>query len=125
MGRIDRKESSLPEDCPLPEIQASEQGKKSTDGMNTVSQWIPGSDVAEGRNPEDDDFYNMTADSFLTLCQKHGTDRILFATDCPWADQKAYVDAFRSLPFTEEEQSAILGGNALKLLGMSDTVAGK
>ena len=75
-------------------------------------------------NPEDDDFYNMTADSFLSLCQKHGTDRILFATDCPWADQKAYVDAFRSLPFTEEEKNAILGENALKLLGMTDTPAG-
>ncbi|HCG58439.1 MAG TPA: metal-dependent hydrolase, partial [Lachnospiraceae bacterium] len=39
-------------------------------------------------------------------------------TDCPWADQKAYVDAFRELPFTEEEQNAILGKNALKLLEM-------
>ena len=102
MGRIDKKEESFP----------------------SVSQWIPESEPAAGRNPEDDDFYNMTADSFLTLCQKHGTDRILFATDCPWADQKAYVDAFRSLPFTEEEKNAILGENALKLLGMTDTPAG-
>jgi predicted TIM-barrel fold metal-dependent hydrolase len=102
MGRIDRKE----------------------EGISSISQWVPGSEVTACKNPEDDDFYNMTADSFLTLCQKHGTDRILFATDCPWADQKAYVDAFRSLPFTEEEQNAILGENALKLLGMTDTPAG-
>ena len=102
MGRIDKKEEGFP----------------------SVSQWIPESEPAAGRNPEDDDFYNMTADSFLSLCQKHGTDRILFATDCPWADQKAYVDAFRSLPFTEEEKNAILGENALKLLGMTDTPAG-
>lgn len=124
MGRIDKKESSRPEDCPLPETQALEQVKNNTDGMNAISQWIPESEPAAGRNPEDDDFYNMTADSFLSLCQKHGTDRILFATDCPWADQKAYVDAFRSLPFTEEEKNAILGENALKLLGMTDTPAG-
>ena len=102
MGRVDKKEEGFP----------------------SVSQWIPESEPAAGRNPEDDDFYNMTADSFLSLCQKHGTDRILFATDCPWADQKAYVDAFRSLPFTEEETNAILGENALKLLGMTDTPAG-
>ena len=97
---------------------------KKEEGFPSVSQWIPESEPAAGRNPEDDDFYNMTADSFLSLCQKHGTDRILFATDCPWADQKAYVDAFRSLPFTEEEKNAILGENALKLLGMTDTPAG-
>ena len=60
----------------------------------------------------------MTADSFYTLCKKHGTDRILFGTDCPWADQKAYVDAFGTLPFTQEEQASILGGNAASLLNM-------
>ena len=63
IGRIDRKD-----------------GDKSA-----ASQWVPGREVAAGTDPEDDDFYNMTAYSFLSLCRKHGTDRILFGTDCPWA----------------------------------------
>ena len=53
---------------------------------------------------------------FVRLCRKHGTDRILFATDSPWADQDSYVKKILSLPLTEEEKDAILGGNAQKLL---------
>ena len=82
------------------------------------SQWLPQPGCVSENDPEQDDYYNMTADSFYTLCKKHGTDRILFGTDCPWADQKAYVDAFGTLPFTQEEQASILGGNAASLLNM-------
>ena len=83
-----------------------------------IDQWTQFPVPSGSWDPDTDDRYNMTADSFLALCRKHGTDRILFGTDCPWADQKAYVDAFRSLPFTKEEQTAILGGNAATLLNM-------
>ena len=60
---------------------------------------------------------------FLRICRKHGTDRILFATDSPWADQDFYVTKIRALPFTEEEKASILGGNAEKLL--MSTAAGR
>ena len=53
---------------------------------------------------------------FYSLCKKHGTDRILFATDSPWSVQKAYVDILRNLPFSEEERCAIFAGNASRLL---------
>ena len=115
MGRIDRKEAGCSADSPDAEVREPEQLPQENAAR---SQWTPAPPAAAGTDPEDNAFYNMTADSFLNLCRKHGTDRILFGTDCPWADQKAYVDAFRELPFTEEEQNAILGKNALKLLEM-------
>ncbi len=71
-----------------------------------------------GMLPTPADWYNLPQDSFVSLCRRHGTDKILFGTDCPWADQKQYVDAFCSLALTQEEQTAILGGNAMKLLGL-------
>lgn len=46
----------------------------------------------------------------------HSKDRILFATDSPWSDQKEYIQLFRSLGFDEDTQEKILYKNALKLL---------
>ena len=58
----------------------------------------------------------MEPDEFFTLCRKHGTDRILFATDSPWAGQRTYINTIRNLPFTEQEKCAVFAGNASKLL---------
>lgn len=55
---------------------------------------------------------------FIDLCRAHGTDRILFATDCPWSSQKAYVDRFLKMELTEAERTAVLGENARRLLCM-------
>lgn len=60
--------------------------------------------------------YGMEPEQFFALCRKHGTDRILFATDSPWSGQRSYVDTVRNLPFTEEEKQAIFSENALRLL---------
>ncbi len=58
-------------------------------------------------------------ESFVRISRKHGTDRVLFATDSPWMDQKEYVRLFASLPLTEREREQILHENAEKLLGLS------
>ncbi len=55
-------------------------------------------------------------DKIITLIHKHGADKILFATDCPWADQKKYVDIIKSMKLTEEEYDLITSKNALGLL---------
>ena len=60
--------------------------------------------------------HGMTPDRFFRLCAKHGTDRILFATDSPWSGQSSYVEAIRNLPFTEQEKDGILSRNASNLL---------
>ena len=34
---------------------------------------------------------NLRDEDFIRLCRKHGTNRILFATDSPWQDQADYI----------------------------------
>ena len=48
---------------------------------------------------------------------KHGFDKILFATDSPWSDQKKFVELIHSFNFPKEETDKILYKNAAKLLG--------
>ncbi|MCD8118048.1 MAG: amidohydrolase [Lachnospiraceae bacterium] len=59
---------------------------------------------------------HLTDEDFVRLARKHGTDRVLFATDSPWADQAEYVGYIRRMPFSEEEKSQIFYENAKKLL---------
>ena len=62
---------------------------------------------------------NLSAARFAALARKHGTDRVLFGTDSPWAPQKDYADFLRAAPLTEAEKAAIFGENAAALLGLS------
>ena len=55
-------------------------------------------------------------DQFLRIVRKHGADKILFASDSPWSSAKSEIEIFKSLPLTEKERSAILGGNAKRIL---------
>lgn len=52
----------------------------------------------------------------VEIIKAHGADKILFATDSPWAGQKEYVELFKALPLTETEKELILYKNAAKLL---------
>ena len=60
--------------------------------------------------------YNLSQEAFLKLVRRHGADRVLFASDSPWADQKAYVDFVKGTLLEEEELEKVLGGNAALLL---------
>ncbi len=64
-------------------------------------------------------FGDIPDEQFLRMVRNHGAEKILFATDSPWAGQKEFVDYLRGLPLTEEEKQAILHDNAAKLLGMT------
>ena len=59
----------------------------------------------------------MADEDFLRLARKHGTDRILFATDSPWQEQPRYVNRFKELGLNDEEYEKIMSQNALHLLG--------
>lgn len=63
-------------------------------------------------------FNDMPDEQFLRIARNHGTDRILFGTDSPWADQKTFVSYMKALPLTEKEKNQIFQENALSLLGM-------
>ena len=66
-------------------------------------------------------FSTSTDEEIIRIIKHHGADKILFATDSPWNDQKAYVDRFKALKgLTDIEKEMILGGNAKKLLGINE-----
>lgn len=49
----------------------------------------------------------------------HGFDKVLFATDSPWADQKSFVELIKSFGFEESDQNKIFSENAIKLLNFT------
>ncbi len=53
------------------------------------------------------------------LIERHGPDRVLFATDWPMADPTAEIEAVRELGLSDEDTAAVLGGNAVRLLRLS------
>lgn len=55
---------------------------------------------------------------FMRIVRGQGAERILFASDSPWGDQKAYAEYVKTLPLTPEEKEMIFHGNAEKLLDM-------
>lgn len=61
----------------------------------------------------------MERSRFLKIIRAHGCDKVLFASDSPWSGQKEEIEMFRALGLPSEEEKAILGGNAIKLLGLT------
>ena len=59
---------------------------------------------------------NLTSEGFARLVRKHGADRVLFATDCPWSDQRDYIEFLNQTELSEKEKSRIFSENALSLL---------
>lgn len=72
-----------------------------------------------GRDIYIDTSYSLTdmgSDLMVKFIKTHGADKVLFGTDSPWTDMKVEVDSFQALPLTGDELSAVMGGNAEKLL---------
>ena len=59
---------------------------------------------------------HMEDEQFIRLSQKHGVDKILFATDSPWDGQKEFLCRLREMNMKEDEKEAILGENARRIL---------
>ena len=66
------------------------------------------------RTAEERDMFSE--ERFVDMVRSFGARRVLFGTDSPWADQAAEIQKILSLPLTPDEQKAILGQNALRLL---------
>ena len=61
-------------------------------------------------------YHQMSDDCFKRMVKVFGADRILFATDSPWADQKEYVDRINNMGLSENELEKIFHINAEKIL---------
>ncbi len=55
---------------------------------------------------------------FKRIIEKHGEDKILFATDAPWRDMTPYVQKLKSFDLGTKLEEKIFFRNALKLLNM-------
>ena len=63
------------------------------------------------------DFSDATDADVVRVIKNHGVEKILFATDSPWNDQKAYIERLRKLEgLTDNEKDMIFGRNAEELL---------
>lgn len=63
-------------------------------------------------------YNDITGEQFLKILEKHGSDKILFATDSPWSDMGKGVDWIRKLSLPQSVEEDILSGNAKRLLGI-------
>jgi uncharacterized protein len=52
------------------------------------------------------------------VIEKHGPDRVVFASDWPMADPAAEIAVIRSLGLSDTDTDAVLGGNVSRLLGV-------
>lgn len=63
-------------------------------------------------------YNDITGEQFLKILEKHGSDKILFATDSPWSDMGKGVGWIRKLSLPQSVEEDILSGNAKRLLGI-------
>ena len=57
-------------------------------------------------------------ETLLKLVERHGEERILFATDSPWSGQKEDVERIKALGLPSSAEERIFSSNAIKLLGL-------
>ena len=65
-------------------------------------------------------FNDISEELFKKILFKHGTDKVLFATDCPWRDIKDDLSILRSYKLDKEVEDKILYKNALNLLKIKE-----
>lgn len=65
----------------------------------------------------DDQLRLLSKEQFLSMVEVFGPDRILFATDSPWAGQPETLSFIRNAGLDPDTEAKILGDNAKRLLG--------
>ncbi len=84
-------------------------------------QWEEVYELLAGKNVYFDTAYTLheiEEDLFKKILDKHGADKILFATDCPWRDIKDDLSIIKSFDLSKDTLEKILYKNAVKLLGL-------
>lgn len=62
--------------------------------------------------------HEIDKQTFVKIVEKHGEDKILFATDCPWRDIKIDYDILKSYELDKDIFDKITYQNAVKLLNL-------
>ena len=57
-------------------------------------------------------------EQFIRMVHRHGADRILFATDCPWSTAEDEMRLLDQVPLSIREKAMICYGNAQRILGI-------
>ena len=84
-------------------------------------QWTNVLEMLAGQDVYFDTAYTLheiDRDLFKKILDKHGDEKVLFATDCPWRDIKTDLDIIKSYQLPRETEEKILSKNALKLLNI-------
>lgn len=85
-------------------------------------QWERVEEILVGQNVYLDIAFTqnyISKEIFYKILYKHGTDKILFATDSPWSDQKKSVEWIRNSELTDMEKEQIFWKNANDLLKLT------
>ena len=60
----------------------------------------------------------ITPELFRAILEKHGEDRVLFASDSPWSSIEKDLSILRSFGLPQETENKILCENAARLLNL-------
>lgn len=96
-------------------------GKMVVAHLGGQEQWVEAADVLAGKDVRMDT--SMASkycprDLFEFIVKKHGSDKILFASDSPWSAAAEEAERLRGYDFDEEELENIFHRTAEKLLGI-------
>ena len=56
--------------------------------------------------------------TFLKIIQKHGSEKILFGSDCPWQSSRDTLEYLKSFNLPKEDFEMICSGNAQRIFGI-------
>jgi len=59
---------------------------------------------------------DLYPDKCIEIMRRHGFDKILFASDSPWADQKKFISAVKDMRLDRADEERVFCKNALALL---------
>ena len=62
--------------------------------------------------------FDIDGNQLLRIIKKHGTDKILFGSDCPWDNPVNEINMINALPLSDSDRENIFFRNAHKLLGL-------
>lgn len=83
--------------------------------------WDETLEILAGKNVYFDTAFTLheiSKERFIQILDKHGADKVLFATDCPWREIKEDVAILKSFMLNKKIEDKILYKNAVKLLGI-------